>query len=184
MKSRKGTWLSAVLFSLLLIACGGGGNAPEPPKFEISRLDVAIGSMDAGSWEEYTYIVGPVDGPIIVTSEETRRGHLRIFTHIYNELPIAFQHMTISYTGLADEVTEHIHPFDPNLSALTNEEIERWTTGWEIFVVYGELKAGEYTLCNWVEAPDGTLSNAECFDVVVVGDGDLPPEQLDIKRLY
>lgn len=174
--------LTTLLAVFLFMACSSPGddNTPAPAKFEIKRLDLSIGSMDTGIRE---YLTGPIHDPVFITSEETRRGHLRIFTHIYNELPIAFQHLTVHYTRIAEEMNEHTHPFDPNLAALSDENTERWTTGWEIFVVSGKLKAGDYTLCNWIEAPNGTLSNVVCFDIVVVGDGELPPEQIDFERL-
>lgn len=159
---------------LLLFACSGGDNAPEAisPEFKIIRMDVNING---------DYKVGPVNEPIYVASEETEGGRMFLIVHLYNEIAAHYQHLCIFHTDTAEEISEHVFPFRNPLAPLHDPNTQSWITGWELYVAQGKIEPGSYTLCAWISSDSGRQTNSECVDIVITGEGDMPPSSLDVE---
>lgn len=166
--------IAILLAVLAIMACNGGGGE-SPSTLEMIRMDFAFGQADK-SVSEDAYEIGPVDSPIVLTSEETDGSRMRLIGHVYNTVRITSQHISLHNTNTAEEITEVSESWD--LAPCASRD-SAWITQWYIYT-YGQLAPGTYTMCIWVES-NGRESNAECIDIMVVGDGNLLPQQLEIR---
>ena len=179
-----------ILCIIFLISCssGGGNNYIDihTPIVKVKRIDVSYGPCKKGEtcdYTQYEYLIGPEQ---TIYLHNTVGMNLRFIVHFYNEIPVKQQHIQIfSVTDMfrgnhGDPDLWLTATSDPPLIALTDENTQAWTGGWDVYLG-GDLKLGEYQFCFWITDINGDDTDIHCFDVISEeGDGGLL-ENVDVN---
>ncbi len=139
-----------LLAMLSIMACNGGGGE-SPSALEMIRVDFAFGHADAPVSAD-TYEIGPIESPILLTSEETDGSRMRLIGHAYNEVRITSQHISLHNTNTAEEITEISESWD--LAPCPSRD-SAWITQWYI-----------YTTASWLQVHTQCVSGLNLMAVL------------------